>query len=124
MAFAVIAVVILKIGLVDGVRNPIGLRRKNLKKFCFARVGQELTTLSASLRSESHFVSRRTKSSSKEPSLLLLQGNDSMTCSQFKGELEHRGKPWSLSKSFTETELSKLYSEKSDQSNQEVSLSW
>ena len=64
------------------------------------------------------------KSSSKEPSLLLLQGNDSMTCSQFKGELEHPGKPWSLSKSFTETELSKLYSEKSDQSNQEVSLSW
>ena len=47
-----------------------------------------------------------------------------MTCSQFKGELQHRGKPWSLSKSFTETELSKLYSEKSDQSNQEVSLSW
>ena len=47
-----------------------------------------------------------------------------MACSQFKGELEHRGKPWSLSKSFTETELSKLYSEKSDQSNQEVSLSW
>ena len=40
-----------------------------------------------------------------------------MTCSLFKGELEHRGKPWSLSKSFTETELSKLYSEKSDQSN-------
>ena len=47
-----------------------------------------------------------------------------MTCSQFKGELEHRGKPLSLSKSFTETELSKLYSEKSDQTNQEVSLSW
>ena len=54
MAFAVIVVVILKIGLVDGVRNPIGLTRKNL-----ARVGQELTTLSASLRSESRFVSRR-----------------------------------------------------------------
>lgn len=41
-----------------------------------------------------------------------------MTCSQLKGELEHRGKPWSLSKSFTETELSKLYSEKSDQSGE------
>ena len=37
MAFAVIVVVILKIGLVDGVRNPIRLTRKNLKKFCFAR---------------------------------------------------------------------------------------
>lgn len=47
-----------------------------------------------------------------------------MTRSQFKGELEHRGKPWSLWKSFTETVLSKLYSEKSDQSYQEVCLSW
>ena len=48
MAFAVIVVVIFKIGLVDGVRNPIGLTRKNLKKFCFARA-------------ESCFVSRRTE---------------------------------------------------------------
>ena len=31
MAIAVIVVVILKIGLVDGVRNPIGLTRKNLE---------------------------------------------------------------------------------------------
>ena len=55
MAFAVIVVVILKIGLVDGVRNPIGLTRKNLKNSAL----QGLTTLSASLRSESRFVSRR-----------------------------------------------------------------
>jgi len=31
MAFAVIVVIILKIGLVVGVRNPIGLTRKNLE---------------------------------------------------------------------------------------------
>ena len=42
-------------------------------------------------------IKEERKSSSKEPSLLLHQGNDSMTCSQFKGELQHRGKPWSLS---------------------------
>lgn len=121
MAFAVIVVVILKIGLVDGVRNPIRLTRKNLKKFCFARADHIICITKVWI---TFCIKEDRKSSSKEPSLLLLQGNDSMTCSQFKGELEHRGKPWSLSKSFTETELSKLYSEKSDQSNQEVSLSW
>lgn len=31
MAFVVIVVIILKIGLVVGVRNPIGLTRKNVE---------------------------------------------------------------------------------------------
>ena len=76
----------------------------------------------ASLTSESLSLSMTTeKNSSNESSLLLLQGTDSMTCSQFLGELQHRGKHWPLSKTSTETELSRLHSEESHRSDRDVS---
>ena len=91
----------------------------------FESVSQRSCTpplLSASLTSESLSLLMRTaKKSSNESSLLLLQGNDSMTYSQFIGELQHRGKHWPLSKTSTETELSRLHSEKSHRSDRDAS---
>ena len=65
MAFAVIVVVILKIGLVDGVRNPIRLTRKNLKKFCFARADYIICITKVWI---TFCIKEDRKSSSKEPS--------------------------------------------------------
>ena len=47
-----------------------------------------------------------------------------MTCSQFLGELQHRGKHLPLLKTSTETELSRLHSEKSHRSDRDVSSSF